>query len=95
MNSITKSLVVVTTVLGLGTSTLATANENSIQQALSKTVIAQGQQVTANLAKQLQRSISIELNKFALANSSVSIKVKDIALENNNQITKTTTAEEE
>jgi len=95
MNSITKSLVVVTTVLGLGTSTIANATESSIQQTLSQTVITQGQQVAANLGKQLQRSISLELNKFVIANSSVSLEAKNIALENNNQTTKTTTTAEE
>lgn len=95
MNSITKILVVVTTVLGLGTNTIAAANESSIQKTLSQTVIVQGQQVASNLTKQLQHSIRIELNKFVRANmtlkttSSKTVKVKS------NQIIKTTTAEEE
>ena len=94
MNSITKTLIIVTTVLGLGTSNITAADESNIQQSLSHSIVAQGQQVTKALAIQLQQSIQFELNKFAKDNSIFSAKGKKTEVAKNNKITKTTTAED-
>ena len=94
MNIITKTLIIATTVLGLGTSNMATANESTIQQSLSKSIVTQGLQVTNTLAKQLQQSIQLELNKFANGNAISSANESNTELANNNQIIKTTTTED-
>jgi len=94
MNNITKSLIIVTTVLGLGTSNMATANEGTLEQSLNKSIVTQGQQVTSALAKQLQQSIQLELNKFAKGKSISSANKISAEIAKNNQITKTTTTED-
>jgi hypothetical protein len=66
MKSINSALVIVTIVLGLGTTASASANNSRIEDSLKQVIVNQSQQVSERLTQQLQRSITIELNDIVL-----------------------------
>lgn len=96
MKSLNKALVIVTIVLGLGTTASASANNSRIEDSLKQVIVNQSQQVSERLTKQLQHSIKLELNDIvlsALPNINGDMTVKNITKEklvNKNQLINTT-----
>ncbi|MDG1751155.1 MAG: hypothetical protein P8I03_05775 [Thalassotalea sp.] len=96
MKSINHALVIVTIVLGLGTTASASANNSRIEDSLKQVIVKQSQQVSERLTQQLQQSIKIELSDIvltALPMINRDIKISHIAKEqlvNKNQLTNTT-----
>ena len=102
MKRINNALVIVTIVLGLGTTASASANESSIEDTLKQIIVKQSQQVSNRLTEKLKQSIKLELNEMSLLASSI-INQKNDKNINNNQLvkintvanTKNTTTEDE
>lgn len=67
MKNLNKALVIVTIVLGLGTTASASANNSRIEDSLKQVIVNQSQQVSERLTKQLQHSIKLELNDIVLS----------------------------
>ena len=97
MKSITKTLVIVTAVLGLGTINNVSANENTLQESLQTMVVTQGKQITAELTEQLQKSIKLSVNQLINAGAAKLTEKKETQLvKNSEQSNKNTlTAEDE
>ncbi|MCO4798998.1 MAG: hypothetical protein KC484_07270 [Colwelliaceae bacterium] len=87
MKRINNVLVIVTIVLGLGTTASASANESSIEDTLKKIIVKQSQQVSDRLTKQLKQSIKLELNEMSLLASSIINQKNDKSI-NKNQLVK-------
>ncbi len=97
MKSITKTLAIVTAVLGLGTINNVSANENKMQESLKRMVVAQGQRITLELADQLQQSIKLNVNKVVSAGTAALAEKNETKLVKNSQQSNknTSTAEDE
>ena len=67
MKSLNNALVIVTIVLGLGTTASASANNSRIEDSLKQVIVNQSQLVSERLTKQLQQSIKLELNDIVLS----------------------------
>ena len=67
MKSINSALVIVTIVLGLGTTASASANNSRIEGSLKQVIVQQSQQVSEGLTKQLKQSIKLELHDMVVS----------------------------
>ena len=66
MKTINRVFVIVTIVLGLGTTASASANNSRIEDSLKHVIVKQSQQVSERLTQQLQHTINVELNNIVL-----------------------------
>lgn len=96
MKTINRVFVMITIVLGLGTTASASANNSRIEDSLQQVIVKQSQQVNERLTQQLQHTINVELNKVVLnalpiINRDIAaVKITNKQLVNKSQLTHTT-----
>jgi hypothetical protein len=66
MKTINRVFVMITIVLGVGTTASASANNSRIEDSLKHVIVKQSQQINERLTQQLQHTINVELNNTVL-----------------------------